>query len=171
MARLVEVGRFDNVIAAYRVVGVLAAAEIEAEVSDENAGAALPLVGAIGVRVVVAKEDADRAWAALAADRTARTAPRAPQPDDTEEAGGSASPVDPVAWATRTRALAFLGIVVPLFALAALVRAYLPPPEVAASPRASAVLRQARVGALLGLGLLGVIAALVGTGHLQAPWW
>lgn len=74
MSRLVEVGRYDNALFAYRLVDVLADAGIEAEVMDENTGSALPYIGAIGVRVVVAEEDAGRAWDVIEADRRAPAA-------------------------------------------------------------------------------------------------
>ena len=71
MMRLVEIGRFDNAIAAHQMADVLSDAGIQAEVLDENAGSMLPHIGAIGVRVVVRAEDAEPAKAVMAETRVA----------------------------------------------------------------------------------------------------
>ena len=187
MADIVEVARFDNVFEAHRVVAVLDAAGVEAEVADANTGAALPHILAIGVRVVVAREDLDRARAALEEDARERRA-RRDAPDDDDDGGpgddgpvegaateGEAAPApvgqapavaaarrplteaDAVAWASRTRTLALVGLGVWILALGALWRAASAPAEVEASPRARALLRQARV---VGWVTVGAAAAL-----------
>lgn len=175
MSRLVEVGRYDNALFAYRLVDVLADAGIEAEVMDENAGSWLPHIGAIGVRVVVAEEDAERAREAIEADRRAAPATGDAMPTEEEEAcervrgpgdvrpdapGAELEPppaaaeiADAERWARKTRDIAFVGIGVVLLALVALYRVLGPPRAVRASPRARRDLRQATV-----LSVLGVVA-------------
>ena len=83
MSQLVEIGRYDNVLDAQQRLDVLVDAGIDARLFDENMGALLPQVGAIGVRLMVRAEDVERATAALqdAADR-----PRGPHADDADDA-------------------------------------------------------------------------------------
>ncbi|MCC7139512.1 MAG: DUF2007 domain-containing protein [Planctomycetes bacterium] len=201
MSDVVEVARFDNPFEAHRVVAVLAAAGVEAEVADEHTGAALPHILAIGVRVVVAREDVERARAALAEDAAERRARRergeadeeddddlddeafgddaessaAPDEDEATATGPSrasaAAPTEgrrplteeeAVAWATRTRAIAFVGVAVVILAVGALWRTLSVPDGVEASPRARALLRQARIATWGGIGLFVLLLLLIG---------
>jgi hypothetical protein len=139
MKRLFEVGRFDNVLDAYRVVDVLTDAAIEAEVFDESAGAALPHISAIGVRVVVAEQDAQRARAALAEEARLPRTPDAegagagaadegtPGDGDSEDADERAKTVNVEAWASRTLAIACLGLAIVIFSVGAILRVSNPP--------------------------------------------
>lgn len=82
MSELVEIGRCDNLLDAQRMLDVLQDAGVDAKLFDPNMGALLPQVGAIGVRVMVRAEDAERATAALEEARHLPRGPHADLPDD-----------------------------------------------------------------------------------------
>jgi hypothetical protein len=85
MAKIVEIGRFDNVIDAMRVQSILEDADIEAEVFDQHAGTMLPHIAGIGIRVMVRPEDADRARAVLAADAAQRRSGESEEEEDDDD--------------------------------------------------------------------------------------
>ena len=85
MDRLVEIRRYDNPVDAHILLDLLTDAGIPARIFDEHTGAALPHVGAIGVRVVVRAEDAARAAAAIAEDEARGRGPATGTPEDAEE--------------------------------------------------------------------------------------
>ena len=180
MMRLVEIGRFDNAIAAHQMADVLSDAGIQAEVLDENAGSMLPHIGAIGVRVVVRAEDAEPAKAVMAETRVASRSATSEGDDaeaeddpagfdsgdleveeeagedgDDEDADGLPATADEIAaaeaWARKTRDIAFVGVALVLFAVVALFRVLGPPRGVRESPLASRHLRQATVMAWVGV--------------------
>lgn len=159
MVSIVEVRRFDNVLAAQQAIEDLTDAGIDADILDQHTGTALSYIPGIGVRVVVREEDAARANEVLRAAAQARVGARAEVADageaeepDGEEDGPEVEAAsdaldDAETWAWRTRALAFLGVAVPLliFFVGAVWRITRVPPGVAASPRAQRMVRQARV--------------------------
>ncbi len=85
MDRLVEIGRFDNPIAAHMLLDLLTDAGIDARVFDEHMGSTLAYPGASGVLVVVRAEDAERAANAIA---EAKAQPRGPHADASEDEPG-----------------------------------------------------------------------------------
>lgn len=86
MSQLVEIGRYDNVVDAQQMLDVLVDAGIDARLFDENMATLWPHVGAIGVRLMVREEDAERATVAL---RDAADRPRGPHADDADREPGT----------------------------------------------------------------------------------
>jgi hypothetical protein len=173
MVSIVEVRRFDNVLAAQQAVEDLTDEGIDADILDQYTGTALSYIPGIGVRVVVREADAERANEVLRAAAQARAGPKVEAADGgEEEADGSedepeveAEPDalgDAETWAWRTRALAFLGVAVPLliFFVGAVWRITRVPPGVAASPRAQRMVRQARVLVWIGAVVYVTLAIL-----------
>lgn len=168
--RPVELARYDNEFAAHAAVIQLDQAGIVAEVADAHTGAMLPHIGAIGVRVLVAAGDLDRARAVLDAPRAA-TAPEtedAPEEEGeedqaagTEGHGAPRGPETPLARATRARNAAIVGLALPfLFVYAAAL--------LVTGPTSSAPEVRARRAAAWGW-TLGVAALYGGLAYLI--WW
>lgn len=168
--RPVELARFDNEFAAHAAVIRLDQAGIVADVADAHTGSMLPHIGAIGVRVLVAAEDLERARAVLDAPRAA-TAPEtedAPE-DDGEEDGAAGTegreaprgPETPLARATRARNAAILSLAIPLLFVYAAVL-------LGTGPTSSAPEVRARRGAAWAW-TLGVAAAQGAFAYLL--WW